>query len=38
MLAVALGDLVSDVVLVWQVLVVQEVLPTLGLVKVPDLG
>lgn len=37
-LAVALGDLVSDGVLVGQVLVVQEVLPALGLIEVPDLG
>lgn len=37
-LAVALGDLVSDGVLVGKVLVVQEVLPALGLVKVPNLG
>lgn len=34
MLAVALGDLVSDGVLVRQVLIVEEVLPALGLVEV----
>lgn len=38
MLAVALGDLVSDGVLVGQVLVVEEVLPALGLVEVSYLG
>lgn len=37
MLAVAVCDLVSDGVLVGQVLVVEEVLPALGLVEVPYL-
>lgn len=34
MLAVAVGDLVSDGVLVGQVLVVEEMLPALGLIKI----
>lgn len=38
MLAVAVCDLVSDGVLVWQVLVVEEMLPALGLVEVSDLS
>lgn len=38
MLAVAFGDLVSDGVLVGQVLIVEEVLPALGLVEISDLG
>lgn len=38
MLAVALGDLVSDVVLVRQVLIVQKVLPALGLIEVTYLS
>ena len=38
MLAVALSDLVSDGVLVGKVLIVEEVLPALGLVEVSDLG
>jgi len=37
-LAVAVGDLVSDGVLVGQVLIVEEVLPALRLVKVSYLG
>lgn len=36
MLAVAVDDLVSDGILVWQVLVMQEMLPALGLLEVPD--
>lgn len=36
--AVALCDLVPDGVLVRQVLVVEQVLPALGLIKVSDLG
>lgn len=38
MLAVALGDLVSDGVLIGQVLIVEQVLPALGLIEVSDLG
>lgn len=38
MLAVAVDDLVSDGILVWQVLVMQEMLPALHLLKVPDLS
>lgn len=38
MLAVAVGDLVSDGVLVGQVLIVEEMLPALGLIEIPYLG
>lgn len=38
MLAVAVSDLVSDGVLVGQVLIVEEMLPALGLVEVSYLG
>lgn len=38
MFAVALCDLVSDGVLVRQVLIVKEVLPALGIIKVSDLS
>lgn len=38
MLAVALGDLVSDGVLVWEVLIVEKVVPALGLIKVTYLS
>lgn len=38
MFAVAVGDLVSDGVLVGKVLIVEEMLPALGLVEVSDLG
>lgn len=37
MLAVAVSDLVSDCVLIRQVLVVEEMLPALGLIEIPDL-
>lgn len=38
MLAVAVGDLVPDGILVGQVLIVEQMLPALGLIKVSYLG
>lgn len=38
MLAVAVYDLVSNGVLVGQILIVKEVLPALGLIEVSDLS